>query len=325
MNPDYQRTSVWTTSQKQLLVGSLFRDIDVPKLYFRRINRGRFEYEVIDGQQRLRAIFEYLDNKYPLSEDADNVDGKSVSEKKFNRLQTELQVRLGNATMDVVVMNEKHTDEDIDEMFLRLQNGTPLNAAEKRRAVPGNMGMVVRKMSKHRIFKLCRFKNTRYAYEDAAAKVLHLIISDRITDIKPSSIKKTYRGNQGISATDPSVKRTKTTFNMIYRAFKGKPSPELKKFSIISLALVVDYLRNTYNLGEHIKEFADAYLEFEKKRISNTEKKEEDQDSRLNDYDNAARSDSIPDMEFRHKMLLEEMVKAIPAGVLLMSKGSSSI
>ena len=32
--PDYQREKVWSLYQKQLLLDSLIRDIDIPKLYF---------------------------------------------------------------------------------------------------------------------------------------------------------------------------------------------------------------------------------------------------------------------------------------------------
>ena len=32
-NPDFQRPAVWGTSQKQLLVDTILRDYDVPKLY----------------------------------------------------------------------------------------------------------------------------------------------------------------------------------------------------------------------------------------------------------------------------------------------------
>ncbi len=32
-NPDYQRPAVWTKAQKQLLIDSILRDFDVPKIY----------------------------------------------------------------------------------------------------------------------------------------------------------------------------------------------------------------------------------------------------------------------------------------------------
>ena len=70
--PQYQRGSVWTRKQKQLLMDSILRGMDIPKLYLRAIgedgNRG-YTLEVVDGQQRLRAIWEFFDGEYPLSKD----------------------------------------------------------------------------------------------------------------------------------------------------------------------------------------------------------------------------------------------------------------
>ena len=57
LNPEYQKESVGTTYQKQILVDSMLHDINMSKLYFRRIDKDQYEYEVVDGQQRLRSIF----------------------------------------------------------------------------------------------------------------------------------------------------------------------------------------------------------------------------------------------------------------------------
>ena len=63
-----------------------------------------------------------------------------------------LQIQFYNQSIDVVHLIG-YTDEEIDETFLRLQNGTPLKAAEKRRAIAGNMRNVVSELAKHDIFK----------------------------------------------------------------------------------------------------------------------------------------------------------------------------
>lgn len=55
-NPTYQRSSVWKTPQKQLLIDSILRDFDIPKFYLRVNNSSKFKYEIIDGQQRIRAL-----------------------------------------------------------------------------------------------------------------------------------------------------------------------------------------------------------------------------------------------------------------------------
>jgi hypothetical protein len=65
--PQYQRGSVWALADKQLLIDSVLQGFDIPKIYLRKVGGHGFAYEVADGQQRLRAIWDYMDDKYALS------------------------------------------------------------------------------------------------------------------------------------------------------------------------------------------------------------------------------------------------------------------
>jgi uncharacterized protein with ParB-like and HNH nuclease domain len=38
-NPDFQRPAVWSTGQKQLLIDTILRGYDIPKLYWRKISK----------------------------------------------------------------------------------------------------------------------------------------------------------------------------------------------------------------------------------------------------------------------------------------------
>ena len=61
--PEYQREPLlWTKEDMRLLIDSILTDIDIPKLYFYEVQKD--EYEVIDGQQRLWAIWRFIDNEY---------------------------------------------------------------------------------------------------------------------------------------------------------------------------------------------------------------------------------------------------------------------
>lgn len=57
--PQYQRTPVWSDEKKQLLIDSILRNYDLPKFYLRVSNNPSYDHEVVDGQQRLRAIWEF--------------------------------------------------------------------------------------------------------------------------------------------------------------------------------------------------------------------------------------------------------------------------
>jgi len=127
LNPIYQRNAVWTTSQKQFLIDSLFIGIDIPKIY---LNLKNDKYEVVDGQQRIRSVLEFLNDEFELpSESPNNMAGKL-----YSQLEIKLKTKFQAFPIDAVILKD-WSDDDIEEMFLRLQDGTPLNAAEKRRAI----------------------------------------------------------------------------------------------------------------------------------------------------------------------------------------------
>ena len=54
--PQYQRAPVWNDAKKQLLIDSILRGYDLPKFYLRSTDPP-YEHEVVDGQQRLHAIW----------------------------------------------------------------------------------------------------------------------------------------------------------------------------------------------------------------------------------------------------------------------------
>ena len=68
MNPDYQRDYVWELSDKQLLIDSIFNNIDIGKFAFIHLdyktwNKTGYAYEILDGKQRLKTIIDFYENR----------------------------------------------------------------------------------------------------------------------------------------------------------------------------------------------------------------------------------------------------------------------
>lgn len=133
-NPDFQRPAVWSLGQKPLLVDTILRDYDIPKLYWRKVSKSPEKYEVEDGQQRLRTIFEFQAGEFSLPKDADDIDGAVVAKLHYAELPEDLRLQFDNYPLDVIVLSDTSEDE-VREMFLRLQNGTTLKAQEKRNRI----------------------------------------------------------------------------------------------------------------------------------------------------------------------------------------------
>ena len=313
--PQFQRELVWTKSQKQLLIDSILKDYDIPKLYFREIyEKDKIVYDVIDGQQRVMAILDFIHNEYPMPKDADPVKGENIKNKFYKDLSSDLQSAFMSKSLDVVHL-QNYSSEEIEETFLRLQNGTPLRAAEKRRAIGGKMRDVINELSNHKFFKckkICDFDDSHFAYEDIATKVLKQLSDGLSGGITAHTLEVFYEENKKIDINDSKCKSAKSAFNFLVKAFSKGHRPHLKKYAAIDLPVIVNGMLELYDLSLYPDEFGKVYLQFLNVRAKNNEKSEDKQDQDLLAYNNATRSDSVANIKFRQEYLRNYFIVNMP-------------
>lgn len=131
LNPWYQRRAVWVQPQKAYLINSIFEKKPIPSLYIRHsldIDSERSIREVVDGQQRIRAILDFVDNNFAARHP------NYSSQVKYEQLnKSDMQnFRLTSLSIGYLL---GATDEDVIEIFGRLNSvSKSLNAQEKRNA-----------------------------------------------------------------------------------------------------------------------------------------------------------------------------------------------
>ncbi len=171
--PAYQRGPVWSQNHQQLFIDSVLRGFDIPKFYLRRVNEGPYDWEVIDGQQRLRAIWGFLRNEYPVSDDSDPVEKHGIAGKNFEDLQDQLVDSFLAYELAIVTVEEAD-DQEVEDMFLRLQNGMPLSSAEKRNAISGSIRNFVHGLAENNrlMTDSVAFANSRYSHDEVIAQMV---------------------------------------------------------------------------------------------------------------------------------------------------------
>ena len=63
LSPKYQRNNVWNEKAKTYLIDTIIRGLPIPPIFLRQkvdVNTKSISREIIDGQQRIRAILEYV-------------------------------------------------------------------------------------------------------------------------------------------------------------------------------------------------------------------------------------------------------------------------
>ncbi len=69
LSPKFQRRPVWKQASKSYFIDSLLRGYPVPPIHIRLgiSKAGTAVREIVDGQQRLRAVFDFISGRYRLS------------------------------------------------------------------------------------------------------------------------------------------------------------------------------------------------------------------------------------------------------------------
>lgn len=243
-NPDFQRPAVWSLGQKQLLIDTVLRGYDIPKLYWRRVSKSPEKYEVVDGQQRLRALFDFHAGEFALARDADDIDGFVVAKRTYADLPEDLRLRFDAYALDVIVLSDTSEDE-VREMFLRLQNGTTLKAQEKRNAMPGKMRSFVKDLAQHPFFTRCAFANTRFTHDLVAAQMIAIELNGGPCHVRSSNLDAMYASEHDFDVSGPKARKVRRVLEYLAQAFTEK-TPELERFSVVSLYALVSHCLESY-------------------------------------------------------------------------------
>ncbi|KUP91814.1 DUF262 domain-containing protein [Tritonibacter horizontis] len=200
-DPPYQRRGrLWSDRDKAYLIDSIINGFDVPKLYLAdfqygqsELNKAKLPYAIIDGKQRLEAVFDFFENNLVLNEDFKfrkdlTLKLGGLSLKDLRRSHPRVASEFENESLDImsVVAEEEAV---INDIFVRLNKSKPLTGAEVRNAVDGPVADLIRVLTSHEFFvENIRFSVKRAADLNAAAKLLLFEYQQMPTATKKSDL-----------------------------------------------------------------------------------------------------------------------------------------
>lgn len=128
-----QRNTVWTPEQKSLFIHSLIYGYPFPAVYAQ--DKGDGVLWLLDGKQRLTTAIEYCTGEFKLHKSTPKCFGYTIANKKFDELPLD-EFRDTILDTDFMIHLLKNmTNQERDEMFVRLNKGTPLSKIEHTRAM----------------------------------------------------------------------------------------------------------------------------------------------------------------------------------------------
>jgi hypothetical protein len=338
-NPEYQRGAVWKSVHKKRLVDSVFRGYPLPLIYLHHISKEvagarRDDFEVIDGQQRINALYEYKEGNFKLFDpiaDADEAQFPSfITEqecawggKRFDELTPELQTQMLGAELSVMMI-ETHLPNEARDLFIRLQAGMPLNSQEKRDAWPGSFTDFVLKVAGkpeipkypgNDFFKVVmRAKvGNRGEFRQLAAQIAMLYFhrqeTGRLCEISGEAIDSFYHKHLDFDASSADVKRFTEILDRLKQLLGDGKRKKVLRHEAISLVLLVDSLLDDYTQSWTTK-FGEAFDSFRQSVAQASKTKyDEKPDEYWLRYGLLTRSntDRVDTIERRHLFFVDKM------------------
>lgn len=225
VNKEYQRAAgLWPSYARVYFIDSILEEFPFPKLYFREIlepKTMKVRREIVDGQQRVTAILDFLNDKFRLSKMSTNFEGR-----RFSELDEEDQGKFVSYNVEVDIIQNAERSE-ILEMFRRMNAYTlALNDAEKRHSIyQGPFKWFVQSFTERYYSMFAEFGIF------SQRQILRMSDSDLIADLIVAFEK-------GV------VNTTKTTLDSIYKKYEKRFDDEDRYDQVLSE--IFDFIRDNF-------------------------------------------------------------------------------
>lgn len=338
---EYQRGLRWSPLQKRMFIDSILRGYSIPAFYLHKkktlsVGIQNTHYYIVDGQQRIDAICSYCDGSFELLDPSKKLEFRFPNffsnyscpwgGKRFSELPKDIQIQL-KAHKVVVYEITTNNENEIRDLFIRLQGGTPLTPQDKRDSWPGNFTDFILKVGGksevERWFGYPLFLEVLKAVNESkrrqlAAQVYMLFWTvrneHRFCDIKSANLDEFYHCQVNFDEDSSDAKRFKKICEVIEGAMIG--SQRVMGHYIIHLFLFVDSL-----IGDYVKgwenDLASKLREFDTRQKQAAEdvknRRETENEIYYSEYGQLTRtsSDQANTIRQRHAFFSEVMLKLL--------------
>jgi hypothetical protein len=267
LNPTWQRGAAWKDPRKVLLIDSILRGMDIPKVYLRKLPiNSAHKYDAVDGQQRIRAIWEFRSGVFALNhpDSLPAIGAHAVDGLKFSQLHETLRKNFDAFEVSVAEITAANNDE-ITNLFARLQLGVALNPAELRNAMLAPARHIIDSIATgHAFFDSTKIPDTRYRRQDYVAHVFAMAVYNGLRNIKAPDLKKMIlefgpdRGPE-LLAYSSSVNEALTVLTEVDAQLKRRIT---QKWLFVDLVWLI-IQQQSAGIDVNADDLADSFIDFD--------------------------------------------------------------
>ncbi len=287
-NSEYQRGEAWSHLQQAAFIDSIMRGYPVPAFILSRVElvvlgEKSTKFEIIDGQQRLLSLHAFCTKKTLRLPSVDRNSKfripKGVRDQKvlwtgkgFDELSKADQERLLESKLLTIEVERISNGDELRDLFIRLQSGTPLTRQQVRDAWPGGIGPFIDSLAGRvmrqpsvRLFQIVDkrgqgsdddLKDRFVGDRQTCAQLLRLFlarsaINPSYVSVNAPDLDSLYHGNTEWDRESPEAAQFITAINDCEKVFEIAGAGSKKKFRRIELfavfILLVEIRRNQRN------------------------------------------------------------------------------
>ena len=135
----YQRRSVWLERDKIRLIETILLELIIPEIYFwdaeTDADTGRTITHIVDGQQRIIAITDFIEGRFKLQKEhlIDEGIKELFADKYFQDLDSETRKMIWSFPLSIIRINNHNNKDEVRKIFYRVNlTNYSLNDQEKR-------------------------------------------------------------------------------------------------------------------------------------------------------------------------------------------------
>jgi len=240
LQPDFQRQEVWPIAKKKRLIDTILREWSIPPVHFVVTNDNRLE--VLDGQQRLAAIRDFLHDQFSVDANISPLDPslRKLHGQFYSQLDPATKRKVDNYPLRGFRISE-YQPEEPNELFYRLNQPTSLTAGEQRNALFGPAREQLKRLvdtfqNQDNTKDTIGFSNARMAYDDIIAKFL-FFLEKKDFSVRASEllISERFKTKEGFSPTVLALAESSLNHFSVCREHAGPG--RFNKASILSWLL----------------------------------------------------------------------------------------
>lgn len=269
-HPCQRPSEQWTIKQKSELILSLFDMFIYPVVAFQYPdpeNPKKNYYDVIDGQQRLTTIFQFLNDEFTLA-DLDTFidsagDEQNISGLKYSELPESVRQGINSYTFNFWGMKVLEGDEEevAYEVFRRLNSGTPVSKQHLTLiSIPPSVQHFAKEtIDNHNLFtQVAKFSENQRKKSDPQMSILQtiMILSGlEYESLSARHIEEFFQNNQ---INQELLENVKQYFTILSDTFENQFNKFVQKIHIHSLCHLIS---KNMNQLDKVKDFILWYSE----------------------------------------------------------------